>query len=95
MLWRCKVTIFCHRLGLVDFTWVSVFATGSFGNLLFKLRLCVEKGVLLWAVSVETTGHTCHSILYNHTQAFGRGGGTFEDFLPLGSCQVMMGSHFY
>lgn len=53
---------------------------------LFKLRLCVEKGVLLWSVSVETIGHTCHSILYNHTQAFGLGVGAFEDPLLLGSC---------
>lgn len=40
MLWR-------SRPGLVDFTRVSAFATSSFGNLRFKLRLSVEKAVLL------------------------------------------------
>lgn len=47
MLWRHTSRTFCWRPGLVDFTWVSVFATSSFGNLQFKLRLCVEKEVLV------------------------------------------------
>lgn len=38
MLWRHKVMTFCHRPGLVDFTRVSDFTTGSFGKLLFKLK---------------------------------------------------------
>lgn len=75
MLWRHKVMTFCHRPGLVDFTRVSDFTTGSFGKLLFKLRLRLEKRLcmLLWAVSAETTGHTWCSILYNYTQALGGG----------------------
>lgn len=89
MLWRRKATPFCPRPGLVDFPWVSVFATSSFGSLLFKLTLCVEKGVLLWAVRAETTGYTCHSVLYSHTQAFMDLGRAFEDPPPTAAWQLL------
>lgn len=78
---------FLLQPGLVDFAWIFIFATSTFGNMQLKLWLCEEKRLLLWAVPSKTTRHASHSILHSLTsrvRAFRQGAS--EDSLLLGSC---------
>lgn len=65
MLWRRKPTTFFHRPGLVDFTWIFIFATAALAARSSDCG-CVRR-VLRRAVPAKTAGHASHSVLHTHT----------------------------
>lgn len=76
------MTTFFYRPGLLDFTWIFIFATSSFGNVQLRLRLREEKRVLLWAVPAKTTSFHTATLLESGSS----GREALEDSLLLGSC---------